>query len=141
MYYTVKDIFEPYPFVTVVDDFPVEELSIPTISVENAAYVVDWYELGNRKGVDIRTWFINVFAKNKSQRDDYAYLIKNEIQNGITVYNYDEGFPPDVSPTQIGAMEILELRVEPIRVLAELVTTLYWRTQIILVARYNQPQV
>jgi hypothetical protein len=139
VYYLIKDLFETDTFITVVDDFPVTELDIPTISIENSAYFVEWYELGNRKGVDTRTWFINIFAENKSQRDDYAYLIKNEVQNGIPVYDYEEGFPPDVSPTQLGSMGILELRVEPIRVDPDSVSTLYWRTQITVVARYNKP--
>lgn len=139
MYYFVKDLFENYSFIEIVDDFPLGELNPPVISIENTLYTVDWYELGNRKGIDVRAWYINIFAENKSQRDDYAYLIKNEVQNGIPVYNYDEGFPPDVSPSQLGAMEILELRVDPIRVDSEMVSKLYWRTQITIVARYNKP--
>lgn len=140
MYYLLDNLFAPYDFVKIVDDFPSGNLDLPTISVENTLYTVDWYELGTRKGIDVRAWYINVFAKNKSQRDDYAYLIKNTIQNGIPVYDYDEGFPPDISPSQIGAMEILELRVDPIRVDSDMVSTLYWRAQITVVARYTKPQ-
>jgi len=139
VYYYIENLFTTYPDITVVDEFPTTTLTIPTVAVENGMYTVEWYELGNRRGIDLRTWFIDVYAKNKSQRDDYSYLIKNEVQDGIPVYDYDEGFPPDVSPTQIGAMEILELSVEPIPILAELVSTLYYRAQVRLIARYVEP--
>ena len=127
-------------FITVTDEFPTTELVIPSVSVENHAYWVKPLELGNRTGMDIRTWYIDIFANNKSQRDDFSYLIKNTLQQGIPVYDYDEGFPPDVSPTQIGAMDILQLEYSPIRVFPETLnvnTNLYWRGQVKLVARYT----
>jgi len=139
VYYLIKATFTPLnPSITIVDEFPTGELALPTISIENSTYRVKPLELGNRMGIDIRKWNINIFADNKSQRDDYGYLIKNTVQNGIAVYDYDEGFPPDVSPTQIGAMHILELSVSPIRIFPQLVSKLYWRGQVKLVAQYNQ---
>lgn len=140
VYYFIQDLFtdQGATFVNVVDDFPTSDLELPTVSIENHAYTVAQYELGNRQGIDVRTWFINIFAENKSQRDDYAYLIKNSVQSGIPVYDYDEGFPPDVSPSQIGALDILEIEVTPITIFSELVSTLYYRTQVRIVARHNE---
>lgn len=138
IYYLLHDTFAAAgSFIKIVDDFPTGELELPCISIENHAYRVKPLELGNRKGYDIRTWYIHIFANNKSQRDDYGYLIKNTLQQGIPVYDYDEGFPPTVSPTQIGAMDILELEYSPKRVDSRMVSKLYWRGQIKLVARYT----
>lgn len=140
VYYKIKDTFdaEGASFIEIVDEFPAEDLTIPSISIENHSYMVRPFELGNRTGLDIRKWYINIFANNKSQRDDYGYLIKNALQDGIPVYDYDEGFPPSVSPTQIGGLTVVELEVSPIRIFPELVSKLYWRGQIKLVAVYNQ---
>jgi len=149
VYYCVKDAFDSVnaSFVTIVDEFPNSgsnqpvELTIPTVSIENSVYSVRPFELGNREGVDIRTWIITIFGDNKSQTDDFGYLIKNTFQQGIPVYDYDEGFPPDVSPTQIGAMDWLTLEYTPIRIFPETqgeTSKVYWRGQVKLVARYNQ---
>lgn len=139
VYYFIQQAFEDAggTFVNIVDDFPTSELELPCISIENHTFTVEPLELGNRKGVDVRTWFINIYTENKSQRDDFAYLIKNKVQEGIPVYDYDLGFPPTVVP-QLGSMSHIELSVMPIPVNSALVSTLYFRAQVKVVAVYTK---
>lgn len=139
VYYYILDLFEDAgaTFVNVVTEFPTGSLKLPTVSIENGLFTVPPLELGNKRGLDMRYWHINIFAKNSSQKDDYSYLIKNGVQDGIPVYDYDEGFPPDVSPTQIGALVITDLQVNPIRVMSELVTTMYYRAEVKFLAYYT----
>lgn len=150
MYFFIRQVFEPYSFVTVVDDFPTTELDIPTVSVRNGQITTFEYELGNRRRVDKRLFFIDVFAKNKSQRDDFAYLIKNEVQTGIPVYDFNDGFPIDENGTPTGktlgveiaklsTMHPEEITVNPITVMPELVEKLYWRSEVFLSVQDSQP--
>lgn len=136
--YFIKDSFEDYSFITIVDGFPEGELTIPTISVDNDEIDTYPFELGNRNRAQFRTWYIDVFAKNKSQRDEYSYKILNELEEGISVYNYDEGFPPDQQPTRIGALIPDDIKLRIIRINPELVDKLYYRATVIFTAVYNQ---
>ena len=113
-----------------MDDFPTTSLVIPTVSLVGDTLERLPFELGNRTGKEPRVWYIDVFGKNKAQRDDYGYRILNNIEDGIPVYNYDEGFPPDVSPTQLGILVPQSIRMKIIRVIPELVEKLYWRSTI-----------
>jgi len=139
MYYYIRQIMDDIgaSFVNVVDDYPDENLTLPTISIVGSDITTRPFELGNRKGHDVRIWFIEIFATNKSQRDDYAYLIKNKLMLGVPVYDYNEGFPPP-TPTQLGSMSCDEISTKPIKVFAELVSTVYWRRQIKVIAYYNK---
>ncbi len=96
------------------------------------------FELGNRKGQRIRVWNIEVFASNKAQRDELSSIIINEIEDGITVFDYDEGFPPSVSPTQLGTLHPREIVVLPIRIFPDLVEKLYWRSSIRFITNYSE---
>lgn len=138
-YYYLVDLFSDVAsFVTIVDGFPTTDLVVPSISVEAGTLISVPYELGNRKGTKPRSWFFDVFGKNKSQRDEYAYRILNDIEdNGISVYDYDEGFPPDVNPTQIGVLIPRNIQLKIVRVIPEAVTKLYWRSTVSFMADYE----
>ena len=127
VYYFLEGILPN--FVEVVDGFPEDDLVLPTASVEAQPIEGVPFELGGCDK-DIRFWRIDVFAENKSQRDDMAYVVYKELESNISVYNYNEGFPPDISPTQLGYMKCYDRRVAPIRVFEELVRKLYWRSAI-----------
>lgn len=135
VYYWLKDLF---PTFTIVDGFPVENLKIPTISVEVDTIDSEPFELGNRHRQKFRVWYIDVFAATKSQRDEVAYKILEELENPIQVYDYDEGFPPSVSPSNIGGLIPQDIRLEIKRVLPELVDLLYYRSTVTFSAVYNQ---
>jgi len=127
IYYWLEGILPG--FVTVVDGFPEGDLTLPTVSVEALPMEGVPHELGGCDK-DIRFWRIDVFVDNKSQRDDIAYIIYKELENGVSVYNYNEGFPPAISPTQLGNLICYDRRVAPIKVFEELVRKLYWRSAI-----------
>lgn len=96
-------------------------------------------ELGNRKLVKTRIWFIDIFAVNKSQRDEFAYKIFNELDDGVPVYNYNEGFPEQgITPTRLGALLPLSRRIKNIPVDSSLVDEMYYRAEIVFTAYYDQ---
>jgi hypothetical protein len=137
VYYLISGLFNPYSFINVVDAYPDEDMSLPTIAVEGRNIGVTPYELGNRVGLKNRLWTIDVFAENKDQQGEFTYLILDELEDGIPVYDYDEGFPPSISPSRIGTLEVLDIESIPIYVFPQLVEKLYWRTRISFVAKYN----
>lgn len=138
VYYYFVDQFTDTPFLKVVDGFPAENLELPTVSVEASSIDTYKFELGNKNRLQDRAWFIDVFAVNKSQRDELAYRIMNSLEECIPVYDYDEGFPPDVSPTQLGCLLVDNIRLQIIRVFPELTGTLYYRAVVSFTAVYNQ---
>lgn len=132
-YYFVKDLFSEYPDILVVDEYPDQDLQLPTIAVESDEIDLQNYEIGNRSTLRIRRWYIYIFSKTKTQRDDIAYTIINSFQDGINVYNYDEGFPPDVAPSVIEHLAWNSIGYTPVKVMADLPENLYFRGTISLV--------
>jgi hypothetical protein len=128
--YFVEDKFSDAPFIKVVDGFPLEDMTLPTIAVEAGKIRVKEYELGNRSGLRVRRWYIDIYAKNKSQRDEFGYRLLNELKNGISVYNYNEGFPPSVTPTKIGVLQVLSKSYDPVAPASDSHGLLYYRASI-----------
>ncbi len=137
VYYYIEDMFTDVTGINIVDDFPTTNLVTPTISVTTDTIDTEIFELGNRERSQFRTWYIDVFAKNKAQRDEFSYRILNELEECIPVYNYDDGFPPTVV-AQLGCLQPEDIRLRIIRVFPELVDKLYWRATVTLVATYSQ---
>lgn len=137
LYYFIKDLLLDAPSIDVQDGFPTTGLLIPSVAVEGKMIDRLEFELGNRSRLSNRMWFIDIFGINKSQRDDIGYRILDALELGIPVYDYDEGFPPDVTPTQIGALIPRRITMEIVKVIPELVTKLYWRATISLTANYT----
>lgn len=135
IYYWLKSKFSDASYIRIVDGFPEGDLVLPTIAVEAGRIDVQEYEMGNRDGLRVRRWFIDIYASNKSQRDEFGYRLLNELKNGIPVYNYNEGFPPSVAPTKIGALQILAKSYDPIRINADVVEKLYYRATVSIVAQ------
>ena len=134
MVHYTKDLFSDSEFIKIVDEFPKQKLQLPTISVVNGKLIEEQYELGNRDaGLRTRRWFIDIFAVNKSQRDDFAYKFLDDCDKGITVYDYNEGFPPSSSPTAINHLSVISKSYQPIDVIPDINETLYYRGQIILI--------
>jgi len=138
--YYIKDLFSSTPFVEIVDGFPTKDLTVPSISVEAGDIDTEPFELGNKDRLSYRIWYIDVFATNKTQRDEFGYQILNALENSIPVYNYNDGFPPTVSPTQLGCLEVEPhgLSMEIIRVFPQLTGKLYWRCTVVYKAHFNQ---
>jgi len=134
VYYFLKTYF-PESFINVVDGFPEGDLVLPTVAVEAGKIDVVEFELGNRDGLRVRKWYIDIYAKNKSQRDEFGYRLLDVLKDGIPVYNYDEGFPPSVSPTRAGTLQVLSKSYNPVRISADVVENLYYRATISFVAQ------
>lgn len=131
VFYWLKTLFSPYSFVTIVDGFPSTDLVIPSVSTESDITVMEDFELGNREGIGYRSWYIDIFAKNKTQRDEFAYMILDALKDGIPVYDYDIGIP---SSTLIGHLNILKRRMKILRIDPELVSTMYYRANVSILA-------
>ncbi len=133
LYYLMQTTFSGTG-VNVVDGFPEQVLTLPTVAVDVSDLAIDEFELGNREGQRTATWNVDIFAINKSQRDEIGYKIINELKNGITVYNYDEGFPPENNPSKIGHYNVVSRRLRIINILPELVEKMYYRATVRIVA-------
>ena len=131
IYYWLVTKFSSTPFVKIVDGFPDEDLAIPSISVEQDELENKPFQLGDRKGSSVRTWYIDVFAKNKSQRDEFAYKIYNDLMDGIPDYDIVNGSP---TANRIGHLDIEYRKIQIVRVDPELVTTLYYRATVTILA-------
>jgi hypothetical protein len=139
MNYWVRGIFLPYNAqITYTDEFPEQVLTIPTVSIANGKISEEEFELGDSDGIRIRRWFIDIFAVNKSQRDDFGYLLLSECKKGINVLDYNEGFPPDASPTVINHLDVISRTYEPIDVIRQLNEKLYYRGQLILITKNDK---
>jgi len=136
IYYYLTDLFTSYPTVEIFDGYPDSDLVIPSISIVNEDINFKPFELGNRKRKKERLWNIDVYGSNKAQRDELVSIIINDIEDGILVYDYNEGFPPS-SPSQIGTLSILDMGVRTVRIFPELVEKLYWRSSIRFLTQYN----
>lgn len=139
MNFWVRDIFSPFPNIAIVNEYPEQLLIVPTISVVNGKLIEDLFEMGNRDtGVRTRRWFIDVFALNVSQRDDFCYKILSETTDGINVYDYNEGFPPSASPSLINHLDVISKQFTPIPSNRSLNENLYYRGQIILITKNDK---
>jgi len=124
IYYFIKSLFPD--FITIVEEFPQNtELSLPTIAVIYDVLDPRPFQLGSNE-LDYRDWAIYIFAENKGQLADYADRIMNNIKNNICVYDYNQGFPPDVSPDQIGSLVVENRKYTPLRTFDDLVMKKYW---------------
>jgi len=122
--------------VNVEDGFPVGELTLPTVSITSLDIEGNPFELGGCE-LDNLFWRIDVFAKNKAQRDELAYLIYKELESNIAVHDYDVGFPPVVTPAQLGTLIVSRRKIRPVHVFEDLVEKLYWRMTITFVSYYE----
>ncbi len=135
MFHFIRNMFSDIPFITVRDSFPDEVLTVPTISVDAGKVKEELFEVGNRDRVRIRNWYIDIFAKNKPQADDFGYRILSQSKNGVNVYDYNEGFPPDATPTRIEHLDVLAISYEPVPVMLDEVQPKYFRGQVIIVTQ------
>lgn len=143
MYYFLVDLFEPYNSgnmtFSIRDGFPTTELTkedLPVIAVETSFLRPREFELGNRRYRDIRRYIYTAYGKDLASTRQYAYLIKNAIQDKVTVYNYNEGFPPTVV-TSLGVLDPIEIEGNPIPVFPELTGVQYYRYEVIASFDYS----
>jgi hypothetical protein len=136
IYYWLKEMFSSTSFIKVVDGFPMEDFVIPCISVEAKSLRKRQLELGTRKTLLPRIWYIDIFGKTKSQRDEIGYKIFNELDYPIPVHNYNLGEPPIELP-KLGVLKPDDCNMEIVRINPNLVEELYYRATISFVAEYE----
>ena len=119
--------------ITVVDGFPPGKLELPTVSITALDISAKPFELGGCD-LDNSFWRVDVFAVNKAQRDELAYIIYKELEQNIPVYDYDLGF---VAPPQIGTLVVSKRNLRVIHVFEDLVEKLYYRSGITFFTYYE----
>ena len=119
--------------IEVVDGFPTGKLELPTVSIVTLDMRGKPFELGGCD-LDDSFWRIDCFAVNKAQRDELAYIIYKELEQGIPVYDYDLGF---VAPPQIGTLVVSKRNLKVIHVFEDLVEKLYFRSGITFFTYYE----
>lgn len=135
VYYWLTDLFSDAPFIDICEEFPLdEELKLPTISITSGPVNANPFQLGS-DDLTWRNWYVDIFAENSGQRDDYADRVFNSLADNICVYDYNDGFPPDTTPDQIGSLVVVSRSHQPVRVFKDLVKKLYWRSQISFTTR------
>lgn len=130
LYYKLKNSFSE---LDVKDSFPKDVLAVPTLSVNLLSVDFTKLELGNYNNIRKLTWIIDVFCRNKAQRDRATFKLFSILENKIPIYNYDLGFPP-VSVPEIGALEPEQLKIDFTELEVENVEELYYRASGLLIA-------
>jgi hypothetical protein len=134
-YYWLKNLFTDTPLIKIVSEFPQGDLQVPSISIEPMRINTVPWEMGNPKTVKFRRFVIEIFASNITQRKQCVYKILNELDKAkIPVFNYEQGFPPDVTPLQIGSMDVAETVADFKRVFPAITEKLYYRATVTFVA-------
>jgi len=137
--YWLKDLFSEYSFINIVEEYPEDGLQLPAIAVDMDTINLVPFELGSRDRLGIRTWFLDIYAKNKRQRNEMGYKIIEELEDvSIPINNYDEGFPPDVTPSVIGYLSVDDIELKIIQVLPELTEKMYYRSLVRFTTEYKQ---
>jgi hypothetical protein len=124
--------------ITVEDGFPTGKLDLPTVSIVSLDTKATPFELGGCD-LDEMFWRIDCFAVNKAQRDELAYLIYKELEQGIPVYDYDLGFvtPPQIGTLVVSKRNLKQINLKQIHVFENLVEKLYWRSGITYFTYYE----
>jgi hypothetical protein len=143
MYYYLKGLLPS--LVNVYDGYPVDkdgrpsgDLTLPAVAVERQPIILRPFELaGNRLAHYF--YIMDIYGLTKAQRDDIAYTIQTDLDsNNVRVYDYDEGFPPSVSPSHIGTLVIdSDIRNTVVYVFPELSPTEYWRAVVDFAGYYS----
>lgn len=134
--YWLRDLLSASPFINITSEYDTSELAIPKIIVQTDETFGRPFELGSRELLLRRMYFIDIYASNISQRNDYAYKIFNALKDRIPVYNYDEGFPPFV-PSQIGNFLMDSIKITPLTIDPTLLDVMYWRSVVTYNAIYE----
>lgn len=130
--YWLKDMYED-DGITIVDGYPDSGLIVPSISVTWDRIDTYEYEMGNKRRAWDRSFYLDIYAKNKTQKDEIVFRLLDDLVEEIDVNDYDEGFPPLVTPTKIGILKVVSLRAKNIQVYPEITEKMHYRALISLV--------
>ncbi len=103
----VKKIVDSYPYTEIEND----TLEVPSASVELRQTSDEGGELGCRW--TRRSWTVDVFGANDTQRDDLADEIYIALNNSISIKDYSSGFNKTTGKSLLGAdLRVIE-KVNP----------------------------
>ena len=136
IYYWLEDLFTGTG-VDIVDSYYDGDLEIPRVAIVGGDIGSTLHELGGAERYD-RVWYLEIFANTKQQRDEIGYKIFGQLRTdgGMKIYDYDEGFPPAVSPSSLGWMDALRHQYRPAIFDTELQTLMDWRATVAIHSRY-----
>lgn len=93
------------------------EIVLPIVALEYADQNELPFELGNKSGT-MRSFIVSVLGREEGETDDLAQQIFEWFRNyRISINNYNEGFPPEVTPTVIGNIDAENIKMVPVRVI------------------------
>ena len=136
--YWLMDTFSDVSSITILDEYSNRELEVPSLALQTGLITDEEFQLGDRTQKLIRLWHIDIYAKSTEQRNEIAYRLLRELDDGIPVYDYDEGFPPDIDPSRIGTISVFSKEYTPIAVVPELLDKMYWRGSVTIFTEYSE---
>lgn len=126
----VERIVDSYPYTEIEED----KLEIPCVSVEHSLTIDEGGELGS--SWFRRTWVVDVFANNDTQRDELSDIIFQALDNPIPIKDYSSGFRSDGKSLAGLDLNIIEWanvddrNMRPTYAFPSLSSKKFWRTTI-----------
>jgi hypothetical protein len=123
--------------VDIVDSYYSGNLEVPRVAIVGGDIGSTLHELGGAERYD-RVWWLEIYASTKQQRDEIGYRIFGQLREDghIPVQDYDEGFPPTVSPSSLGYMDVVKHQYRPKNYDTELQSLMDWRATVAIHSRY-----
>ncbi|MEM4134611.1 MAG: hypothetical protein QXV73_05380 [Candidatus Micrarchaeia archaeon] len=112
--------------VKVVDSYPRNQIEVPLISVDIIRLDFTKLQIGDYNNIRNITWIVDVFAKNKTQRDRMTFQLMSTLEQKIPIYDFTNGFN-NQNLIEIGAIEPKRLRVEFVEIEVENPEELFFR--------------
>lgn len=93
------------------------ELVLPIVTLEYTLQTPIPFQLGSGPAT-AREYLVTVYGNDDREVDEIGQQVYEWLRdNDIPLNNYNDGFPPDVTPTQVGIIELDDPLVTPIRVI------------------------
>lgn len=90
------------------------EVVLPVVVFDYSNQYGVAFELGSNDATN-RSFLVQIFANNSVERDELSQLFYEYLRdNNIAIYNYNAGFPPDVTPTKVGILDIDNVGLTPV---------------------------
>lgn len=106
------------------------EIVLPIVTIEYTNQVGIPFQLGSREATS-RSFMITVMANDETEMDMLSQQIYEWLRDyDIPLNNYNSGFPPTVTPTQVGTLRVENVNVVPVRIVGSPDISDDYRTQI-----------
>lgn len=93
------------------------EIVLPVVTLEYIMQTPTAFQLGSGPATS-RDFLVTVYGNDDKEVDEIGQQIYEWLlENDIPLNNYNDGFPPDVTPDQVGLIELDDPILTPIRVI------------------------